>query len=119
MNGRPPAADQALPLKAVDFSVLLALAEREDYGYQIVQRIAEADAGGIRLAPSNLYSVLDRMIEAGLVEDRGKRAQDGRPSRRYYGITELGREVLDAEAARLRAVLRSAQRLSLKPVEAE
>ncbi len=116
---RPPEAGKLLPVRPLDFSILLALAEREDYGYQIVQRIAEAETGGIRLAPSNLYSVLDRMIEAGLVEDRGKRSHGSRPPRRYYAITELGREVLDAEAARLRTVLRSAQRLSLNPVEAE
>ena len=55
------------PLKPLDFSVLLVLAEREDYGYHIVQRIAEPDAGGVRLAPTNLYNVLDRMIAQGLV----------------------------------------------------
>ena len=118
MDGKPEAG-KLLPVRPLDFSILLALAEREDYGYQIVQRIAEAETGGIRLAPSNLYSVLDRMIEAGLVEDRGKRSHGSRPPRRYYGITEFGREVLDAEAARLRTVLRSAQRLSLNPLEAE
>ncbi len=116
---RQPEPGKLLPVRPLDFSILLALAEREDYGYQIVQRIAEAETGGIRLAPSNLYSVLDRMIEAGLVEDAGKRSHGSRPPRRYYAITELGREVLVAEAARLRTVLRSAQRLSLNPVEAE
>jgi DNA-binding PadR family transcriptional regulator len=101
------------PLRPLDFSVLLVLAEHEDYGYQIVKRIAEADAGGITLAPSNLYSVLDRMIESGLVADMGKRAQDKRPARHYYGITALGREVVAVEARRLRAVVRSAARLDL------
>ncbi len=101
------------PLKPLDFSVLLVLAEREDYGYQIVKRIADADAGGIRLAPSNLYNVLDRMIDAGLVEDLGQRPQEARPARRYYGITEHGRQVVSAEAQRLRAVVRFAVRLDL------
>ena len=102
-----------LPLKPLDFSVLLVLAEDEEYGYQIVKRIAEADAGGISLAPSNLYNVLDRMIAAGLVEDRGRRSQDARPPRRYYGITALGRDVVSAEAGRLQELVRSAARLDL------
>ena len=112
----PPGAGSIsdhLPVKPLDFSVLLVLVEREEYGYQIVKRIAEVDAGEIRLAPSNLYNVLDRMIAAGLVEDRGRRTQDDRPPRRYYGITALGRQVVSAEAARLQALVRSAARLEL------
>lgn len=102
-----------LPLKPLDFGVLLVLVEGEEYGYQIVKRIADVDAGGIKLAPSNLYSVLDRMIDAGLVEDRGRRAEGEGPSRRYYGITELGRQVVSSEAARLDRVLLAAARLQL------
>jgi PadR family transcriptional regulator PadR len=102
-----------LPLKPLDFSVLLVLVEGDEYGYRIVKRIADEDLGGIRLAPSNLYHVLNRMIEAGLVEDRGRRAQDDRPPRRYYGITTLGRRVVAAEAARLEGVVRAAARLDL------
>ena len=108
-------AVEHLPLKPLDFSVLLVLVEQEEYGYQIVKRIAEVEAGEIHLAPSNLYNVLDRMLEAGLVEDRGRRSQDDRPPRRYYGITALGRKVVSAEAARLREVVRSAARLDLLP----
>ena len=51
----------------------------------------------------------------GLVEDRGRRSQDDRPPRRYYGITALGRKVVSAEAARLQEVVRSAARLDLIP----
>jgi DNA-binding PadR family transcriptional regulator len=108
-----PAPPDHRPLRPLDFSVLLVLAEQEDYGYQIVKRIAKADAGGVRLAPSNLYNVLDRMMDAGLVQDLGQRTQEARPARRYYGITELGRAVVSAEAQRLEAVVRSAGRLDL------
>ena len=114
MNAPDPASHyEHPPMKPLDFSVLLVLAEGEEYGYQIVKRIAEARAGGIRLAPSNLYNVLDRMMGAGLVEDRGRRAQRDRPPRRYYGITALGRRAASAEAARLREVVRWAEGLDL------
>ena len=72
-RGRVNVAEH-LPLKPLDFSVLLVLVEDEEYGYRMVKRIAETRAGEIRLAPSNLYNVLDRMIDAGLVEDRGRRS---------------------------------------------
>lgn len=107
--------DGHLPLKALDFSVLLVLSEGDQYGYGLVKRIAGAEAGGIRLAPSNLYYVLDRMMTAGLVEEAaadGPGEEDDR-RRRWFRITVLGRRVLEAEAERLAAVVRTAERLRL------
>ena len=103
-----------LPLKPLELSVLLVLAEGPGYGYGIVQRIARAELGSIRLAPSNLYYVLDRMMGAGLVEETGSEEGGAEPiRRRYYGITRFGRAVAEAEAARLAGVLRTAERLRL------
>jgi PadR family transcriptional regulator PadR len=95
-----------LPLKPLDLGILLVLADADEYGYAIVKQLARREYGAITLAPSNLYTVLDRMIDADLVEGRGRKEQGGRPARRYFGITALGRRVLAAEAARLRAVVR-------------
>jgi DNA-binding PadR family transcriptional regulator len=109
-----------LPLKPLDLSVLLVLAQGPEYGYGIVKRIAEAEVGAIRLAPSNLYYVLDRMMEAGLVEVaedvKDERAGDDR--RRYYRITPWGQRVARAEADRLTEVVRTAERLRLTGREA-
>ena len=102
-----------LPLRPLDFSVLLVLSEGEQYGYGLVKRIAEQEAGAIRLAPSNLYYVLDRMIAAGLVTELAAAAEEDGTRRRWYRITALGRKVLASEAKRLAAVLRTAERLRL------
>jgi DNA-binding PadR family transcriptional regulator len=111
------AIETHLPLKPLDFSVLLVLSEGDDYGYGIVKRIARRESGGIRLAPSNLYYVLDRMVGAGLVEELPPEAQeageDADERRRYYRITALGRSVAAAEAHRLTAVLETAKRARL------
>lgn len=108
-------ADRHLPLKPLDFSVLLVLTEGDMHGYGIVKRIGEATSGGIRLAPSNLYHVLDRMIAAGLVEG-AERPEDSEGSRRrYYAITPLGGAVVRAEAARLDGLLHTARRLRILP----
>jgi PadR family transcriptional regulator, regulatory protein PadR len=120
MRGTEPNVAAFLPLKPLETGVLLVLAEREDYGYGIVKRLAEASAGAIRLAPSNLYYVLDRMLTAGLVAERAERT-DARASaeaaRRgaYYQITPLGRATLAAEARRLTMVVDTARRLRLLP----
>ena len=97
-----------LPLKPLDLGILIVLARGPDYGYQIVRQLAEPEAGGIRLSPSNLYTVLDRMERAGLVEDQGRIPQGDRPPRRFFGITGLGASVLEAELVRMRAVVRAA-----------
>lgn len=108
----PRDVDELIPMRPLDFSVLVALADADDYGYGIVKRIRQREGGAIHLAPGNLYQVLDRMIDAGLIEQLDRRDEaDGR--RRYYGITPFGREVAGAEAQRLRAVVDTAEALHL------
>lgn len=106
-------AEELLPLKPLELSILIALAEEERYGYEIVRRIAERSGGAVRLAPGNLYAVLDRMIGRGLIRQTARTdLEDER--RRYYVTTPLGRRVLAAEAARLRDVLRTVEGLAVE-----
>lgn len=102
--------ERHLPLKPMDYSILLILREREDYGYGIAKRIAAPEAGGIRLAPSNLYHVLDRLLSRGLIEASDQIDPDD-ARRDYYRLTPLGGEVFRAETARLKALLGSADAL--------
>jgi DNA-binding PadR family transcriptional regulator len=111
MPRRTPKPTELLPLKPLELSILTALGEAERYGYDIVKRISERSAGAVKLAPGNLYSVLDRLIGAGLIQET-RRADEEDERRRYYGITALGRRVLAAEAARLREVLRTLDALA-------
>ena len=93
-----------LPLRPVEFLVLLVLADRERHGYGIVQDIEVASEGSVKLLPGNLYAVLRRLLGTELIrETTRKPAKDlGDKRRRYYQITELGEEVLTAEAARMK-----------------
>ncbi len=114
MTDNSPHTQDLLPLKPLEFSVLLALAEGDRYGYDIVKRIAERSGGGVRLAPGNLYQVLDRMIDAGLI-DMKRRRNRGDERRRYYGITAFGRRVMLAEATRLEDMMRTVRGLEILP----
>jgi len=111
----PSTVEQYLPLKPVDFMVLLTLAGRELHGYGIVAEIAERTDGKIALVPGNLYSVLQRLRGQGLLDESDRRPapdlDDQR--RRYYAITPLGRRVLKAEAERLRGVVGMAEAMEL------
>lgn len=101
-----------LPLSPTDFHLLLVLAEEDLYGYAIMKEVEEQSGGALTPEIGSLYRMIGRLVNAGLVEDMGNRVPEetsgsqgrGRP-RRYYRITELGREILMAEAARLREVL--------------
>jgi PadR family transcriptional regulator, regulatory protein PadR len=81
------------------FFVLTAVVDEPRHGYGIVGEVADLSQGRVSLKVGTLYGVLDRLVGDGLVElDREEVAQ-GR-LRRYYRLTEQGREALAAEAAR-------------------
>ena len=99
-----------LPLKPVDLQLLLALSEEDRHGYGLVQAIGERTDGLIALEPGNLYRVIKRLLDDGLVAESARVAvEDGAERRRYYRITTLGHRVLAAELRRLDQLVRSAQ----------
>lgn len=104
-----------LPLKPVDFLILLALVEEDQHGYGLVKEIAERTDGVVQLAPGNLYRVIKRLVADGLVAPSERRAapelEDER--RHYYSLTRLGARVAALEGQRLHALLatRSARAL--------
>ena len=85
------------PLTPAVFHILLALADGELHGYAIMRAVEEVTSPSLKMGPGTIYGSLQRMEDAGLVEDRGP-AIDGR--RRLYGMTERGRMALEAESAR-------------------
>ncbi len=98
-----------LPLRPVEFLVLLALAEQDQHGYGLTQAIAERTEGAVKLEPGNLYKVLKRLVADGLAAAADQRsvAELDNERRRYYRLTNLGARVAAAEAERLRALLAS------------
>ena len=95
-----------LPLKPVDLEILLALAESDQHGYGLVQAVAEHTHQLIVLDPGNLYRVIKRLLETGLVAESDRRAPDDTGERRrYYKLTPVGERVLAAELARLRRLV--------------
>jgi DNA-binding PadR family transcriptional regulator len=98
-----------LPLRPLDFQVLTLLATRELHGYGIAQAADQAFPGQPTLDVGSLYRIISRMLDEGLIREVEAPA-DGpsdRRVRRYYTATSLGRAVVRAEAARMRALLAS------------
>ena len=114
MPTSPPAppADSFLPLKPVDFLILLTLAGGERHGYGIMRDIASRTDGAVELEAGNLYRSIRRLLGDGLVTESARRPLPDRDDerRRYYALSGLGRRVLAAEALRMRALVRAAER---------
>jgi DNA-binding PadR family transcriptional regulator len=105
-----------LPLRLVEFHILLSLAAGERHGYGMIQ---DAIARGETSAPDvgTLYRALARMAEQGLIRaaDRRKAPDADDERRNYYRITPLGSRVARAEAARLATLTRAAMVGGLLP----
>ena len=100
-----------LPLTAPMFHILLALADKERHGYEIMREVDERSDGRVRLGPGTLYGSIKRMLNDGLIEEVEERPDpeldDER--RRYYRLTRLGHRVAVAEAERLERLVKSAR----------
>lgn len=93
------------------FHILLALADKERHGYDIMREVESRSEGEVRLGPGTLYGSIKRMLSDGLIEELDERPDpeldDER--RRYYRLTNLGRRVAIAEAERLDRLVKSAR----------
>src|SRR6267142_4108629 len=112
-----PAPESFLPLTAVVFEILLALAGGDLHGYDIMREVDSRTAGDVSLHAGTLYRALHRLLRARLIEEIAEiaepadagdaRKQDER--RRYYRLTTLGRGVAVAEARRLASQVTAAR----------
>ena len=102
--------DDQLPLRRVEFHILLSLASGERHGYGIIQDI---ESRGETSVPDvgTMYRALARMLENRLIEEGARRpAPDADDERRnYYRITDAGRRAARVEARRLEALTEAAR----------
>jgi DNA-binding PadR family transcriptional regulator len=100
-----------LPLTPAMFHILLALADKERHGYDIMREVDERSEGEMRLGPGTLYGSIKRMLNDGLIEELDERPDpeldDER--RRYYRLTDFGHRLAVAEAKRLERLVKSAR----------
>ena len=101
--------ERLLPLRPVEFEVLLTLAAGERHGYGIIQD-AQARGYSAPLDVGTLYRALHRMQAAGLIgpAERRRASESDDERRNYYRITPRGLKVARAEAMRLAALTRAA-----------
>ena len=110
MKSSSKSARTSSPLSVPVYQILLSLCDQKLHGYAILQDIRERTDREVQLAAGTLYAALARLKGDGWVaevEETSDPTDDSR--RRYYEITELGRETLAEEARRLRRAVEMAE----------
>jgi DNA-binding PadR family transcriptional regulator len=112
-----PELSAFLPLSPQVFHILVALADRDQHGYAIMQDVQARTGGQLRLSPGTLYGSIKRILEQGLVVElpRRDRPDENDERRRYYRLTPLGRKIVKAEALRMSELVEQARAHGLVP----
>ena len=88
--------DSQLLKGVLSLLLLHLLAERESYGYELVQRLH--DIGLVGILEGSVYPALARLEREGRVSTRLVQSNAG-PARKYYRPTVAGRAALSAGTA--------------------
>src|SRR5262245_3684641 len=109
MPSKNSEAEAYLPLTAPVFHVLLALADGEKHGYAILKEVEERTEKKVQLSSGTLYAIMKRLLNDGLIQEIDERPDEDDERRRYYGLTEFGKQVAVAEAERMEELLTAAR----------
>ena len=84
-----------MTVSRVETLVLGLLAERQSYGYELLERCRERSMSSwVDVGRASVYQVLGRLESKGFVAGRMQDSDDG-PDRRVYRLTRTGRSRLD------------------------
>lgn len=100
MSKTSPAPDLRRPLSPAVLYLLLALSDGPRHGYAIKQEAEARSDGRVRLGPGTLYAAIQRLLDAGLARETAEAsapANGQEAQRRYYELTERGRNLLRDE----------------------
>jgi len=106
-----PKIEAELPLTPLSYHILLALGSGEMHGYGVMKEIDRQTNGSMSPATGALYLAAKRLVDTGFIEESDKRPDpelDDR-RRRYYRLTDYGRDVAAAETARLANLVKVAR----------
>lgn len=78
----------------LDMLVLKLLEQEAKYGYQIISELKEKSNGRFALKEGTLYPILYRLEDDAFVESKWSEAKGKKVPRKYYAITEKGKQAL-------------------------
>ena len=90
---------------------MLALFGGPRNGYAIMREVEELTSARMRIGPGTLYTAIQRLVAARLIEECDADTE----RRRCYRLTRKGRELGTEEARRLSDLVRAARKRGLLP----
>ncbi len=102
------------PLTHVVYHILLSLTAAPRHGYGIIKDVEDRTHGRLALEAGTLYGAIKRLREDGWIEEAPAPADADR-RRRYYALTEMGRDVLRLESERLAELVEMARNARVLP----
>lgn len=91
------------------YYILLSLLEEPRHGYGIMQYVSRLTDGRVDIGAGTLYALLERFEREGLIT-----LLEHQEGRKYYTISQQGRDALAAEQARLRRLIADGESLFRK-----
>ena len=92
-----------VPMTESAFYILFCL-QTPQHGYGISQQVKRMTGGEVSISAGTMYGALSKMEKDGLI-----RFHSEEDKRKLYTITELGREILSAETARIERLYRNSK----------
>lgn len=92
-----------IPMTETAFYILYNL-QTERHGYDITQRTKEMTSGQVVISPGTMYGTLSKMEKDGLISFVREEEK-----RKLYLITNLGREILRIELARIERLYKNSK----------
>lgn len=87
--------EQQMKKGVLEMLVLKQLEQEEKYGYQLISQLRDKSSEMFTLKEGTLYPILYRLEDDGLVVSRWSQPEGREVSRKYYAITEAGKEGLN------------------------
>lgn len=95
------------PLSESYYYILLCLSKGANHGYGVMQMTEKLSCGDVTIGSGTMYGASVNMMKKGWVEEIMS-DEPGMERRRLYRLTDLGRDVLKQEIARLHRMLENA-----------
>lgn len=92
----------------LELCILNALEAGECYGYELTRKLA--GVSGLGITEGTLYPLLSRLRSQGLIDSRLQESPEG-PARKYYFLTDSGRQSAARMNQYLDALVRSTRQL--------
>lgn len=81
----------------LEFCILLMIKKRPCYGYELISELNQWDI--LAAKESTIYPLLRRLLKDEFLTSIWQETSEGLPPRKYYTITDKGKEYLDAMSA--------------------